>query len=122
MTENVEITRLIYQDRIKLCEETERRILFLINTCSEYLIKINKPTDPAMFSRNMTTIEQEKKKSHDLLFDAIESEVRDCEGFVCTQRETIDEIKSNIDKLQDYHEVVKFINEMTASLGGARPA
>ena len=54
MTENVEITRLIYQDRIKICEETDRRILFLLNTCREYLIKINKPTDPAMFSRNLT--------------------------------------------------------------------
>jgi hypothetical protein len=75
-----------------------------------------------MFSRNLETIEHEKKKSHDLLFDAIESEVRDCESFVCTQRETIDEIKSNIDKLQDYYEVIKFIQQMTKSLGGARPA
>lgn len=96
--------------------------MFLLNTCREYLIKINKPTDPAMFSRNLTSIEQTKKKSHDLLFDAIETEVRDCESFVCTQRETIDEIKSNIDKLQDYLEVVKFINSMAGSLGGARPA
>lgn len=61
-------------------------------------------------------------KSRDLLFDAIEQEVRDCESFVAAQRETIDEIKSNIAKLEDYHEVIQFISEMTHSLGGARPA
>jgi len=122
MTENVEITKLLYQDRIKLCEETERRILFLLNTCREYHIKINKPADPESFSRNIAAIEAEKKKSHDLLFDAIETEVRDCERFVVSQRDTIDEIKRNIDKLDDYNQVISFISSMMNNLNGARPA
>jgi len=96
MNEGVEVTKLIYQDRIKLCEETERRILLLLNTCRDHHIKINKPENVQVFSRNIHSIENEKKKGHDLLFDAIETEVRDCESFVVTQRETIDEIKSNI--------------------------
>lgn len=57
-----------------------------------------------------------------MLFEAIETEVRDCEQFVVTQRETIDEIKSNIGKLEDYYEVIKFISTMTHNLEGARPA
>jgi len=122
MNEGVEVTRLIYQDRIKLCEESERRILFLINTCRDHHIKINKPENVSVFARNISSIESEKKKSHDLLFDAIESEVRDCESFVMTQRETIDEIKSNISKLDDYYEVIHFISTMTHNLEGARPA
>ena len=43
MNESVEVTKLIYQDRIKLCEETERRILLLLNTGRDHHIKINKP-------------------------------------------------------------------------------
>ena len=121
MNEGKEVTKLIYQERIKLCEETERRILFLLNTCKENLIKITKPENTEVFARNISNIENEKKKSHDLLFDAIETEVRDCESFVVTQRETIDDIKSNISKLEDYYEVIHFISTMTHNLQGARP-
>jgi len=69
-----------------------------------------------VFSRNISSIESEKKKSHDLLFDAIEKDVSECESFVGTQRETIQEIKSNINKLEDYYEVVNFISEMVNDL------
>ena len=94
----------------------------MLNTCREHHIKINKPANVETFSRNISSIESEKKKSHDLLFDAIESEVRDCESFVVTQRETIDEIKSNISKLDDYYEVIHFTSTMMHNLEGARPA
>lgn len=116
MNEGKEVTKLIYQERIKLCEETERRILFLLNTCKENYIQIMRPENVEVFMRNIQSIENEKKKSHDLLFDSIETEVRDCESFVTTQRETIDDIKSNISKLEDYYEVIDFINTMTANL------
>ena len=121
MNEHVEVTKLIYQDRIKLCEESDRRIQYLINTCRDYKIKINKP-NTEIFKRNISSIENEKKKSHDLLFDAIEQEVRECESFVMTQRETIEEIKTNIAKLEDYYQVIGFVSTMTHSLLGARPA
>lgn len=121
MNMGMDVTKLIYQDRIKLCEETERRIIFLLNTCKEHFIKVNKPSAES-FSRNISSIENEKKKSHDLLFDAIEQDVRDCENFVVTQRDTIDEIKTNIRKLEDYHNVVHFISSMMHNLGGAKPA
>jgi len=117
-----EITKLIYQERIKICEETERRILFLINTCTENSIKINRPPSAQVFSNNISSIETVKAKSRELLFDAIEQEVRECESFVQSQRETIDEIKSNISKLEDYYQVIHFISTMTQSLEGARPA
>ena len=77
MNEGVEITKLIYQDRIKLCEETERRILALLRACKDHNIEVIKPRDIHVFSRNISSIENEKKKSHDLLFDAIESEVKE---------------------------------------------
>jgi len=37
-----------------------------------------------------------------MVFDAIENEVRSCEDFVVKQRDTIDEIKRNIDYQCDY--------------------
>lgn len=70
--------------------------MLLLNTCRENHIKINKPENVHVFAQNISSIEAEKKKSHELLFDAIETEVRESESFVVTQRETIDEIKSNV--------------------------
>jgi len=43
MNEGVEITKLVYQNRVKLCEETDRRILFILSQCKKNLIKINRP-------------------------------------------------------------------------------
>lgn len=106
MNEQVEVTKLIYQDRIKLCEEADRRIQYLINTCRDYSIKINKPVNTEIFQRNISSIESEKKKSHEMLFEAIEQDVRESESFVISQRETIDDIKLNIQKLEDYQHVV----------------
>ena len=51
------MTELLYQNRIKTCDETERRIVFLLNTCSEYLIKLNKPADEKEFTEYIKIIE-----------------------------------------------------------------
>lgn len=122
MNEGVELTKLIYQNNIKMCEETERRILMLLNACKENHIKVVRPKDVTVFAQNISSIEQEKQKSHDLLFEAIEEDVRDREKFVSDQTKTIENIKDNINELEDYREVIEFIHEMTNSLAGARPA
>ena len=57
-----------------------------------------------------------------MVFDAIENEVRSCEDFVVKQRDTIDEIKRNIDYQRDYQEVITFLMTMVNSLNGATPA
>lgn len=57
-----------------------------------------------------------------MLFEAIEEDVRDREKFVSDQTKTIENIKDNINELEDYRHVVEFIDEMTHSLAGARPA
>jgi len=122
MNLNVDVIKLLYTDRIKSCDETERRILFLLNTCSEYLIKINKPADQAQFNQIISFLEQRMSKQADMLFDAIEGEVRSCEDFVVKQRDTIEEIQRNIDWQKDYAEVIEFLIRMMSDLGGAIPA
>lgn len=57
MQADKQITELLYQPRIKTCDETERRILFLINTCHEYFIKINKPCDGEEFGAYIKLVE-----------------------------------------------------------------
>lgn len=73
---------LPYANQIRRCDETERRIMFLINKCKENRIMINKPKSVNVFMRNIAVIESDKKKGHDLLFDAIEEEVNKNEAFI----------------------------------------
>jgi hypothetical protein len=74
--------KLPYTSQIKRCDETERRITFLLSKCHEYKIKIQKPVSVDAFANNISTIESEKKKGRDLLFDAIEEEVTKNESFI----------------------------------------
>jgi len=72
LNKNENAFSLPYATRVKLCDETERRIQFLIKKCKDNDIKINKPANVDVFARNIAAIEQEKKKAMHLLFDTIE--------------------------------------------------
>ena len=56
-----------------------------------------------------------------LLFDAIEQDVQNDEQFVAKQSKTIDEMQSDINKLEDYLKVIQFVQEMVPQLRGAMP-
>ena len=73
---------LPYATRIKLAEEAERRLAYLIAKCKEMRIKINKPKDVPTFKANILAIAAEKKKATNLLFEAIDQDVADKERFV----------------------------------------
>lgn len=74
--------KLNFTNQIKRCDETERKIIYLLNKCREYRILISKPASIANFKDNIKVIEDEKRKGRDLLFDAIEEEVNRNEKFI----------------------------------------
>ena len=67
---------------IRNCEETERRLLYLINECKNLKVKINKPKNIKSFLEVLQTVRTQKKKAANLLFEEIEHDVRDKEKFV----------------------------------------
>jgi hypothetical protein len=93
---------LPYSNRIRLCDETERRLLYLIQKCKEHHLRVNKPEDAESFSENIGQVGREKKKAMHLLFDAIENDVAEKEKFVASQSKAITEMKSEVGKLQDF--------------------
>jgi hypothetical protein len=94
----------------------------LINKCKENRIIINKPRSAEVFGRNISAIESDKKKGHDLLFDAIEEEVSKNQVFIAEQVQAIQEMKDGIAKLKDYQKVVAFVKQMLPQLHGAIPS
>lgn len=112
---------LPYASRIKLCDETERKIHYLIQRCREMRIRIKKPSSVEVFSENIASIENSKKKAMHLLFDAIEQDVADKEEFVQRMSKQIQEMQNDVNKMDDYKQVLKFVKSMVPQLGGARP-
>lgn len=122
LNKNEQPFNLPYSNRIKLCDETERRLLYLIGKCKEHRIRVNKPEDVESFTENIGVVGREKKKAIHLLFDAIENDVAEKEKFVAQITKTISELKHDVGKLQDYLQVLKFVQVMIPSLGAAMPA
>lgn len=57
-----------------------------------------------------------------MLFDAIDESVANDESFVAKQCKTIDEIKVDISKMDDYRTVLQYVQASIPQLQGAMPA
>lgn len=82
LNKNEQPFNLPYATRIKLAEETERRIHYLIQKCNELRIRIYRPKSAEFFANKIAQLQEDKGKGKDMLFDAIETDVADKEAFV----------------------------------------
>jgi len=55
-------------------------------------VRIRKPLSVEVFNNNIRAIRQQKKSAMDLLFDALDVDVREKEKFVASQSRTIKEM------------------------------
>lgn len=121
MNKNEQPFNLPYASRIKMCDEAERRLAFLLSKCKEYHIKITKPDSVKAFTENISSVGNEKKKAMHLLFDTIDQEVQEKEKFVANQSRQISEMKTELNKLRDYQQVLTFVMTMLPMIN-AQPA
>ena len=121
LNKNEQPFALPYTARIKLCDDTERRLIYLMNECKANRIRIRKPQSVDIFNNNIKAIRQQKKSAMDLLFDALDQDVREKEQFVASQSKTIKEMQENIHKMQDFKQVMDFVVTMTPQMQGAMP-
>lgn len=110
---------LPYAQRIKLCDDIEKKVHFLISKCNEYRIKMYKPKTGEVFVKKIAQLGEEKKKAPHLLFDAVESNVTDKEEFVQRMCKQITDMQADVNKMDDYREVLNFVKGMLPQLGGA---
>jgi hypothetical protein len=114
---------LPYATRIRLCEDAERRLLYLLNKCKEMRIRINRPKTIQSYKDNIARITQNKQKSAQLLFDSIDEEVTNNERHIFHQSKVIADMKLDINKMKDYYEVLDFVSVTAKTLGpNAQPA
>jgi len=53
LNKNEQPFMLPYAQRIKICDETERKVSYLINKCGEYRIKLFKPKSLDVYEDNL---------------------------------------------------------------------
>jgi vacuolar-type H+-ATPase subunit I/STV1 len=56
LNKNEQAFDLPYQARIKLCEEAEKRVNYLLGKCAEYRIQIHKPASMEAFNRKLEAL------------------------------------------------------------------
>lgn len=82
LNKNEQIFNLPYAFRIKMCDETERRIQFLINKSKEMKISVTRPNDIETLERKIIVMANQRQCSIPLLFDTIERDIIAKEQFV----------------------------------------
>lgn len=65
-----------------MCDETERRIQFLINKSKEMKISVTRPNDIETLERKIIVMANQRQCSIPLLFDTIERDIIAKEQFV----------------------------------------
>jgi V-type H+-transporting ATPase subunit a len=94
LNKNEQPFMLPYQQRIKVCDDTERKVHYLISKCTEYRIQLFKPKSIEVFEAKVADLSEDMRKASHLLFDAIEQDVADKEAFVCQMAKQIDDMQS----------------------------
>lgn len=70
-----QLFNLPYAFRLKMCDETERRINYLINKCKELKVPVTRPKDVQEFTQGIDEIKEDRRKAMHLLFDTVESDI-----------------------------------------------
>ena len=82
LNKNAQTHTLPYGFRVKQCDETERRIAYLLGKSAEYKVPIFKPSDPDQLDKFIVDLARERECSTNLLFESVERDVREKEKFV----------------------------------------
>jgi vacuolar-type H+-ATPase subunit I/STV1 len=121
LNKDMQVFALPYAFRIKMCDETERRIQYLLAKSKEMKVPVTRPADTTGLEVAVTKLATERRRAIPLLFDNIEQDITQKEQFVVGQVRTIQEMQAGINKLADYCWVLSFVARQANSLSAMAP-
>jgi 5-formaminoimidazole-4-carboxamide-1-beta-D-ribofuranosyl 5'-monophosphate synthetase len=98
LNKNEKVFNLPYAYRIKMCDETERRIQYLLARTAELKVPCYRPKDELIQNTWVMKLAETRNKSRELLFDSIEQDIVQKEQFVMSQNKIIDDMRTAINK------------------------
>ena len=76
---------LPYTPRIKSCEDTERKLAYLLRECEKHFVPVTPPENIDTFLEQLKIISDSKRKAVNLLFEEIQKDIGKQEAFIQTQ-------------------------------------
>ena len=98
---------LPYIDLIKRCDETERKVVYLIEKCEFFHIKLQPAASTDEMKYLLDEMAKASGKNRDLLFDTVEREIWRSEDFIKTQTEKATILNTEANSLIENYNVVK---------------
>ena len=82
LNKQMQTHQLPYGFRVRQCDETERRISYLIGKSKELKVKVTKPASAAQVDQKIAAVAAERECAINLLFDSVEQDIIEKEKFV----------------------------------------
>jgi hypothetical protein len=111
MNKDKQAFSLPYGFRVKMCDDTERRIAFLIQKSHELKVPCTRPKTIESQSYYADKMCQNRQVAAELLFDTIDKDIQQKEQFVLSQARIITEMQTAINKKVDCCWVYSFVAE-----------
>ena len=92
---------LPYTQKIKACEETERKLDYLLDQCKKNVIPVNPPANIDGFLKQLRRIKENKKKAINLLLEEIQKDVKQQESFIQEQNTRMKDAEASLNSLKD---------------------
>lgn len=109
---------LPYTAQIKSCEETERKLHYLLEQCKRNYIKVTPPENIEGFLFQLKRIKDNKRKAINLLLEEIQRDIAQQEAFIAEQNGRMKDAESSLNNLKDCLQVLKVAKAMIPSLQG----
>jgi hypothetical protein len=107
MNGDEQVFSLPYIDLIKRCDETERKVVYLIDKCEFFHIKLQPAASTDEMKYLLDEMAKASGKNRDLLFDTVEREIWRSEDFIKTQTEKATILNTEANSLIENYNVVK---------------
>jgi len=109
---------LPYTQKIKSCEDTERKLNYLLDQCKKNYISVSPPEDIEGFLFQLRRIKDNKKKAIDLLLEEIQKDVIQQTQFIEEQNTRMKDAEASLNSLKDCLQVLNVAKAMLPQIQG----
>ena len=109
---------LPYTTQVKQCEESERKLAYLEQSCSDNYVKVIPPKVIDQYLNAIQQYKEKENKAQQLLMEGINKEISDQEKFVKDQNAKLKVASDEYLELQDELESLNVAKEMIPEIQG----
>ena len=117
LNKNEKVFNLPYASQIKMCDEAERRLQYLIQKSHDMKVPCTRPQTLNSQNFQVNKMAEARSKAREILFESISEDINEKEKFVQQQTKMIGEMQANINKQVDMCHVLSFVAIQSNALG-----